>query len=790
MDSSEKTDEPQDPGKLPMYLSPYEAWNFGPGKGYAFPAIRKFSKHISAVAEVRPSPAARGRVYEIVSAKGKLPTLWKDPALTFVPFVVENPFGRAIKGPEELKNLLLDALTQVRPQFEAAEALLQSVQPPPEAKFVDISNPRFRVAFPIPDRAMNEKLNDGSGPPDWECDDGLQARIGANKRITIMAVIDDGLPFAHRNFRDASGCRTRIEFCWLQSVAIDEKQKSVLFGREYTRKQIDGYIKKYGDDEDTLYREAGATADAEDLGSMIARHATHGAHIMDLATGYAAERGDIAPEEIRIVAVQLPNTIALDTSGFGKDMYMLAAFHYIFNRVDLIAEKYGIECPRLVINFSYGFSGGRHDGGTELEAAINQMVERRRASKGPTALVVPAGNSFLSGLHGRLRDTDFDNDEAKFRWRIQPNDRTPCYLELWFPQDFDPSGYVVELYDPWKHCRLYFKIEVGAPKDGYDPGKVVALYNAHGKQVGQVSADQHRADHRNDEHKTGRWRVLVIMAPTEPEDPRLPGVESGEWIVVLKRGVEAARLQDYPIHCWIQRSADPDDLRSGSRQSYFDDPKDVGYGCDGDLNEEDTRDAFVQRFGSLNGLATGCTSLVVAGYRLGAGLGSTLSQARPALYSSAGTLDPGWPEAKVACSSMSDRSRVLTGTIAAGVRSGSLSYVQGTSNAAPFVARRLAAIFVDAENGEVKAAEDDNYRPLLSGYCDPKASRHGPNADDLATARLGIVRVAPHWQPGIEVELLEGNDWEAGPRPDAGPGAGVADCVDRQGNVADNGVRV
>ena len=42
-------------------------------------------------------------------------------------------------------------------------------------------------------------------------------------------------------------------------------------------------------------------------------------------------------EEIRIIAVQLPNTIALDTSGFGKDMYMLSAFHYIFHRADIIA---------------------------------------------------------------------------------------------------------------------------------------------------------------------------------------------------------------------------------------------------------------------------------------------------------------------------------------------------------------------------------------------------------------------------------------------------------------------
>jgi hypothetical protein len=109
------------------------------------------------------------------------------------------------------------------------------------------------------------------------------------------------------------------------------------------------------------------------------------------------------------------------------------------------------------------------------------------------------------------------------------------------------------------------------------------------------------------------------------------------------------------------------------------------------VNEDDTRGAFVRRFGSLNGLATGRTTLVVGGYRLGAGLGSKLKHARPSLYSSAGTLacegveeqESAWPEKQVECSSMADRSRALPGTIAAGVRSGSLSLVQGTSAAAP-----------------------------------------------------------------------------------------------------------
>jgi hypothetical protein len=165
-----------------------------------------------------------------------------------------------------------------------------------------------------------------------------------------------------------------------------------------------------------------------------------------------------------------------------------------------------------------------------------------------------------------------------------------------------------------------------------------------------------------------------------------------------------------------------------------------------DRDEKDPQKSFIKRFGSMNGLATGHTSLVVGGYRLGAGLGSSLACAQPARYSSAGTLKPDWIDKTVDCSSMSDRSRVLPGTISAGVRSGSLSLIQGTSTAAPFVARQLATVFVTADDDCVAAAAGENYLPLLTGE---------PSGDEAERrARLGAVLVPPHRQPGMDVDLL------------------------------------
>jgi len=790
-----------DVGTIPQYLGPYEAWNFGAGQPYALPMMRRYKKYISALAEIGLLGSSNQAI-RALEQNSWVPTLWGDPkGLTFIPFVVGNPSDRA-PTPNELQEILQAGFGQAIQDLPGADASLTSSEHTQSVQiwFDRIKDSRFRVAFPITDAAMHTDVRPQPSVPLWHPDDGLRARLGQDKEITVIAIIDDGLPFAHRNFRDKTGSRSRVEFCWLQSASFDRNQTSVLFGREYSREQIECLIGQYGDDEDALYRAAGATQDTEGLGSLIDRHATHGAHVMDLATGYAPERGRQAPdakfgeerprEEIRIIAVQLPNTISWDTSGFGKDMYMLSAFHYIFHRADIIARGYKIKNLRLVINFSYGFTGGRHDGETELEAAIDELVCKRRTRKAqndddplgpsPTALVLPAGNTFLDRLHGLISEDDFVNESAAFHWRVQPNDRTSSYLELWFSQGFNPQGYRIELWDPRGRLQSSFNIDInqGTRTSPGDPNKLDAILNDTHQQVGQISVDLHRSNGAPfTQGSTGRYRVLIVLAPTDPEDPKLPRADAGKWTVVIQRGVEA--LADTPIHCWIQRSADPEQLRSGSRQSYFEDYayEHTASTPQGDISEVDHK-TFVQRFGTLNGLATGRTTLVVGGYRLGAGLGSSIACARPARYSAAGVLpDHGaaentdappcpvgpraaaaWPDKQVNASSMSDRSRALPGTIAAGVRSGSLSLVQGTSAAAPFVARKLAEIFTIADAAEIAKWQDSNYLTLISNDL-AKATERAAGApdpdcvqpsDDTTEARLGKVRVPPHWQPGVE----------------------------------------
>jgi hypothetical protein len=96
---------------------------------------------------------------------------------------------------------------------------------------------------------------------------------------------------------------------------------------------------------------------------------------------------------------------------------------------------------------------------------------------------------------------------------------------------------------------------------------------------------------------------------------------------------------------------------------------------------------------------------------------------------------------------MSDRSQVVCGTVAAGVRSGSRSIFRGTSMAAPFVARQLATAFVSASDGDVRRAEGENYLALLHRY-ELSDRRRKTRQEKDRQDRLGKILVPPHWQPG------------------------------------------
>ena len=112
--------------------------------------------------------------------------------------------------------------------------------------------------------------------------------------------------------------------------------------------------------------------------------------------------------EVRIIAVDLPATVSWDTSGFGTDMFVLVrAALTSSTEADRIAAAHGAGPLPVVVNLSYGHSGGPHDQTALIAAAFDELVEARR-QLAPTAVVIPSGNSFLDRLHAVLEPNHSD----------------------------------------------------------------------------------------------------------------------------------------------------------------------------------------------------------------------------------------------------------------------------------------------------------------------------------------------------------------------------------------------
>lgn len=482
----------------------------------------------------------------------------------------------------------------------------------------------------------------------------------------VVGIIDDGIAFAHRRFRDRHR-RSRVLAFWNQLVAAGSPSAqgtgAVPYGREILQGNIDDLLTRHSADafldEDALYVEAGQ----KDVG----RRGRHGTHVMDLACGHDPSDSDYAPP---IVAVQLPRDVTLNTAGHLLSQPVLDGLRYIVDRASLgsTTNGGGQASPPVVVNLSYGIHGGPHDGSSLLEEGMDELI---RLSKGRLAIVIAGGNSQLSRCHATI-DLDPNGASKTLRWRVPADHPSPTFLEIWLPH---PNS-----SNPNPEIELTLETPEGSSQL-VGPGQL-AVYGNPLKPVATMS--YHRAQ---GSLFAKRDMILIALAPTRRMGGADPAAPAGHWTLKFVNNSAVACT----VNAWIERTDAPYGFARTGPQSRFEDPAYEAFDSLGRIIEEDPPrpPSAVRRAGTLNGIATG-TETIVAGAAAGVS-GGISRHPKAARYAASGPGVGSNPRTGPDVASESDAGPAHRGVIAAGTRSAAAVTLDGSSIAAPRVTRSIAA---------------------------------------------------------------------------------------------------
>jgi hypothetical protein len=532
-------------------------------------------------------------------------------------------------------------------------------------------------------------------------------------RTVVTAVIDDGMAFAHESFRLQNG-RSRFEFFWNQD-APPPAPSGFTYGREFSKygpapQGIDAVMLNASHaglvDEDEVYHTSGHLHPNAIGHKPVAWRMAHGTHVMDLASGFEMQT---APNRRPLIGVQLPVRVTADTSGGTFGPYALDAMQYILKRADQIA----VQPLPVVINLSYGFMAGPHDGSSVFEEAVDELIALRAA---PLDVVLPAGNNYLSRCHAQFQLPAGRALRRPLRWRMQPDDSTPSYMQIWLPHKTGPRARI----------RIRIRTPYGNVSPWINEGDTYSWQPA-GATLCKAVYYNSAAPGRN------RNMILIAVAPTSSLEASNRIAPAGIWEIEVRNvGPDAL------IDAWIQRDDKAYAYPTGGRQSYFDDPRYVRFDESGREAQVDNA-SYVKRAGSINSLATGRNTVVVGGYRRKQALSTYFAPFvpayAPAKYSSSGPIvrPAAGPPHRTGPDAMaiSDSSPMNDGRLAGGTRSGSVGSMWGTSVAAPQVTRWIA--------GEMRAGRPHGRGAVAAWAAAQEAARPAPNPQPALT-RMGSGR--------------------------------------------------
>lgn len=523
------------------------------------------------------------------------------------------------------------------------------------------------------------------------------------KRDVVVAVIDDGIAFAHERFEGTDG-GTRIAFFWDMNKGLPVQ------GAELDKATIDTLIANADGDEDVAYARAGKLRFDDPRHKPMAWRASHGTHVLDLAAGSAPGEGGPT-----IIAAQLPTPVVARTTGELLDFYLWMGALYALDRAG--------DRP-LAINVSFGYDAGPHDGEGLLEKHLSLKVAARQARGIPTAVVLPAGNAQLSQCHATM-DLAAE-EEVTIDWIVQPDDRTHSIVEIWLPAESAGGARICLTVTPPDATQAVTLAEPVLPLQA-DPPE--ARIGPPGREFGLVELWE-RLDKRR--------MFRIAIAPTERAQPSSRRIApAGTWKLRFTRG---ERLMTGAAEVWVQRDDSLYGYPQRGRQSYLDHDAYQRFDALGFPRDEDPpagepgATCPVKRRSLLNAIATSPNLLVAGGFRERDG--------RIARYSSGGPNTPGEPSPRLKPDVLlpSDGSPAHPGVLGALTRSGGRAPLAGTSVAAPQLTRHVAAWMAKGgpvDRAAVKAApKTAPGDPPVQGAAERSGHGRIPRLDTPAVGRF------------------------------------------------------
>ncbi len=519
--------------------------------------------------------------------------------------------------------------------------------------------------------------------------DRRSARPGLDGDVAV--VIDNGLALGHADFLHPGTHTSRVAAFWRQDSTQGPHGRAAAtrtpqtldparcgaaptdmgYGHELTQSAIDKAIAKHTHhgrvDEDALARHRQMWD--------LQHHRHHGTHVASLMAGPRAYVPTMGTEDsppvwtpsrdaasrAKLLVVQLDWASVADSSGGALCVSVLDALAWALARCAPSA--------RITVNLSWGALAGPHNGSALLETAMAQLIA---ASGRNATLVIPAGNAYQARTHANalLRP---ERPSVELHWRVQPDDHSQSFLELWFEDHQDPTATLQDL-----------RIELTPP------GAAKPLPALHiGQSAVWPSADAPQCavlfPHRSALGHPGSC-ALVALAPTASWHPDTVRSAPGRWTVrVTYQGRGQVVMDAYIERDDVALGSAP----TGARQSYLEDARyDTSGGLDGFIDHA-SNPSLVRRSGTFNDIATGAGTVSVGGIRCLASGQDPMARYSPRTPDPDAQRPARQGVKKVPDQlAVSDDSAAVWGVRSAGTRSASRVRLVGTSMAAPQVARQ------------------------------------------------------------------------------------------------------